>query len=237
MAAVTVERIAQVHADVADAVARTSEHSTLSGPEKDRRLAEACTQVCGLLRDWLASDSWSRMRPRASLRVADAVPGREDYARFLDEMLADALTRAAQAAGVASPATALVFGARAAVERTGGLHLRWTQRELFSTADSRVRELRAETCMLAGDLGTPVAAGPAGEAKRRRARTTLKTALGVLPTLVLAMAGASPAQMGENLSAWGHDAVRVVTTYLIAEQAQPHVVIEPPQLSGPELSL
>jgi hypothetical protein len=29
----------------------------------------------------------------------------------------------------------------------------------------------------------------------------------------------------------------VVTTYLIAEQAQPHVLIEPPQLSGPELSL
>jgi hypothetical protein len=38
------------------------------------------------------------------------------------------------------------------------------------------------------------------------------------------------------MSAWGHDAVRVVATYVIAEQAQPHVAIEPPELSRPELS-
>jgi len=237
MAALTPERIAKVHADVADILARTSEASTLPAHEQDQLLAEACRGVCGLLRDWLASDDWTGMRPRASARVADAVPRREDYASFLDQMLADAMARACQAAGAASLAAALVAEARAAVERTAGRHLSWTQRELFSTADSRVRELRAETCKLAGDLSTPVATGPAGEARRRRAWTALKTAIGVLPALVLAMAGASPVQMEANLSAWGHGAVRVVTTYLIAEQAQPHVLIEPPQLSGPELSL
>jgi hypothetical protein len=237
MAALTPERIAKVHAEVGDVVARTSESSPLAAHEKDRLLAEACRTVCDLLRDWLASDDWTGMRPRASARVADAVPRREDYASFLDQMLADAMARAGRAAGAVSLAAALVAEARAAVERTAGRHLGWTQRELFATADSRVRELRAETCKLAGDLGTAVAPGPAGEARRRRAWTALKTAIGVLPALVLAMAGASPAQMEANLSAWGHDAVRVVTTYVIAEQAQPHVLIEPPQLSGPELSL
>jgi hypothetical protein len=237
MAALSPERIAKVHADVASVVARTAESGMLPAHEKDRLLAEACRKVCDLLRDWLASEDWARMRPRASSRVADVVSRREDYASFLDQMLADAMAQACRVTGAASLAAALVAEARAAVERTAGRHLSWTQRELFSTADSRVRELRAETCKLAGDLSTAAATGPAGEARRRRAWTALKTAIGVLPALVLAMAGASPAQMEANLSAWGHDAVRVVTTYVIAEQAQPHVLIEPPQLSGPELSL
>ena len=43
--------------------------------------------------------------------------------------------------------------------------------------------------------------------------------------------------MQANLAAWGHDAVRIVTIYLIAEQAQPDMLIEPPELHGPELSL
>jgi len=187
------------------------------------------------------------MRPRPEVRVADAVARREDYARFLDRALEDVMTRASRAAGVPSLAGSLVAEARAALERAAGRHLWWTQRELFGSAESRVRELRAEICKLAGDLGRAAAAQPTREASRRRARAALKTIVGVVPALVLAMAGAGPAQMEANPSAWGHDAVRVVTTYLIAElaapeieletQIEPEAEIESPELSGPELSL
>lgn len=150
-------------------------------------------------------------------------------------MLADALARAGQAAGGTAEAAELVGKARVSVERTAGRYRSWMQRELFSEADSRVRELRAEVCQLARDLGTAV--GAPGEARRKRARKTLTTVIRVLPMLILAIGGVSPSQLEANLSAWGHDAVRVITTYLVAEQAQPEVLIEPPELSGPELSL
>jgi hypothetical protein len=237
MEAVTTERIAQVHADIADAVARTSEHSTLPDGKQDELLADACGKTCALLRDWVASEDWRRMRPKASARVADAVPARADYARFLDQMLADALARADRSAAGTSLAAALVYEARAAVERTAKRHLTWTQRALYTEADNRMRDLRAEVCRLAGDLSTAVAAGPAANARRKLAWTVLKKAIGVLPALILTLGAVSPPQMEANLSAWTHDAVQVVTTYLIAEQAQPQLLIEPPQLSGPELSL
>jgi hypothetical protein len=196
-------------------------------------------------------EDWSGLRPRISARVADALPRREDYAGFLDQWLADALTPACQVAGTISPAVSLVTEARVAVERTAGRHLMWKQRDLFDTADRRVRELRAETCQLAGDLRSTVMAGSAADARRRRARTALKKGIGMLPALVLAIGVVSQAQMETNLAAWGHDAVRVVTVYLIAEQAQPDMLIEPPwlearieppeldgpELDGPELSL
>jgi hypothetical protein len=246
MAAVTTQRLAAVYAGVTDVLARTSESSLLPGAEQDRLLAAACAQVCDLLKDWLTSEDWRRMRPSPAARVADAVARREDYARFLDQALEDVMTRASRAAAVPSLAAWLVAEARAALERVAGRHLWWTQRELFGSAESRMRELRAETCKLAGDLGRAATAQPTGEAGRRRARTALKTVVGVVPALVLAMAGASPPQMEANLLAWGHDAVRVVTTYLIAELADPKIEleaqiereaqIEPPELSGPELS-
>ena len=240
-----------MHTYVADVVARTSEHSALPGREQDRLLAQACAEVCDLLGDGLASEDWSGLRPRISARVADALPRREDYAGFLDQWLADALTRACQVVGTISPAVSLVTEARDAVERTAGRHVMWKQRDLFDTADRRVRELRAETCQLAGDLRSTVMAGSAVDARQRRARTALKKGIGMLPALVLAIGGVSPAQMEANLAAWGHEAVRVVTVYLIAEQAQPDMLIEPPwlearigppeldgpELDGPELSL
>jgi hypothetical protein len=235
VAVVTPERIAQVHADVTDVVVRMSEGSILPAPEQNRMLAQACTEVCGLLRDWLANDDWARMRPRASARVADTVPGRQDYARFLDQMLADALTRASQAAGAPSLAESLVDEARAAVERISRRRFLWTQQELFDAADSRVRKLRTEVCKLAFDLGDEAAEDRTREDRRLRARKVLQRTLGLLPALTLAMASVSPPQMEANLSAWGHDAVRVVTIYLIAEQAEPDALIEPPQLSGPEI--
>ena len=247
MEAVTPQRLAAVYAGVADVLARTSESSPLPGAEQDRLLAAACAEVCDLLKDWLTGEDWRRMRPRPAARVADAVARREDYARFLDRALEDVMTRASRAAAVPSLAASLVAEARAALERTAGRHLWWTQRELFGSAESRVRELRAETCKLAGDLGRAAVAQPTRKADRRRARAALKTVIGVVPVLVLAMAEAGPAQMEANLSAWGHDAVRVVTIYLIAELAAPEIEleaqiereaqIEPPELSGPELSL
>jgi len=239
----TPEEIARVHVRVAEAVTRTANESTLPAAEQDELLADACSEVCALLVNWLASPSWAQLRPKPSAQVA--VIEREEYVAFLDEMLADALSRV----GLAWHAAAsLVNDARVAIERTAGRHLPSAQRDLYRDADERLRDLRGEVCTLAVALRAAVSedAKSTGEAtcsddktsaRRQRARTILKRALLVLPPLIFAMLGASPAQMDANLSAWGHDAVRVVATCLIAEQVQPHVLIEPPQPSGPGLSL
>ena len=77
MAAVTPQRLTAVYAGVNDVLARTSESSPLPGAEQDRLLADACAEVCDLLKDWLTSEDWRRMRPRPEVRVADAIARRE----------------------------------------------------------------------------------------------------------------------------------------------------------------
>ncbi|MGH7486890.1 MAG: hypothetical protein ACREMY_15005 [bacterium] len=76
MAAVTPQRLTAVYAGVADFLARTSESSPLPGAEQDRLLAAACDEVCDLLKDWLTSEDWHKVRPRPAARVADAVAQR-----------------------------------------------------------------------------------------------------------------------------------------------------------------
>jgi hypothetical protein len=167
------------------------------------------------------------------VRAADVVTAREDFTSFLDETLADAVARAGLAGEVAA---GLVDAAREALTKMTGLHFRQSLLELFGEADFRLRDLRDEVCVLAADLRTEIFQTTAKTARRRRAWAALKRTLTVLPTLTLALAGASPAQMHADLSAWAHDAVRVVSILLIAEQAQPHLEIEPPEISGPEIS-
>lgn len=234
MAAVTRERIILVRTHVAEAVLRTSEDSVLPGAEQDRLLVQACGESCELLRDWLTGPGWAGMHPGASarMRAADVVAAREDFTSFLDETLADAVTRAGLAGEVASK---LVDAAREAITKMTGLHFRLSQLELFDEADFRLRDLRDEVCALTADLRTDISLTAAKAARRRRAWAALKRTLAVLPTLTLALGGASPAQMHADLSAWAHDAVRVVSTYLIAEQVQPHLQIEPPEISGPKI--
>lgn len=234
MAAVTRERIILVRTHVAEAVVRTSEDSVLPGAEQDQLLAQSCDESCELLRDWLTGPGWAGMHPGASARAraADVIAAREDFASFIDETLADAVTRAGLAGEVA---VELVDAAREAVAKMTGLHFRRSQLELFDEADFRLRDLCDEVCALAADLRTDISLATAKAARRRRAWAVLKRTLAVLPTLTLALAGASPAQMHADLSAWADDAVRVVSTYLVAEQAQPHLEIQPPEISGPEI--
>jgi hypothetical protein len=40
--------------------------------------------------------------------------------------------------------------------------------------------------------------------------------------------------MEQNLTAWEHDAARVIATYLLAQQSHPAPVIAPPQIQIPE---
>jgi hypothetical protein len=257
MAAVTRERITRVQVHVTDAVLKTTERSTLSGPEQDALLAQACAESCDLFTDWLASDYWMQARPRnRTALVAEAMPQGEDYARFLDPLLADMLARGALPTdglpgdglpgdglpgdGLPGDAAELVTSAREAVQRMARRHPRWQQPELFREADSRIRALRADVCALATSLKNNLHQDEqthkrTKEARRSRALAALKRTLAVIPALTLAMAGATPAQMDANLHVWTHDAVRVVGTYLIAQQAQPDVEIGPPGLSGPQL--
>jgi hypothetical protein len=238
----TPEEIARVHVRVAEAVTRTADESTLPAAEQDRLLADACHEACGLLVSWLASLDWKQMRPKPSAQVV--VITREDYLTFLDEGLTDALIRA----GLPWHAAAsLVNDARVAIERTAGHHLPSAQRDLYRDADERLRDLRGEVCTLAVALKAAVSedAKSAGEGKsddrasalRRSARAALKLLNALLPALIVAMVTVTPGQVETAVSAWGHDAFQVVATCLIAEQVQLHVQIEPPQPSGPGLSL
>lgn len=242
MAAVTRERMTRVLVHVTDAVLQTTERSTLSGPAQDTLLAQACAESCDLFTDWLASEHWKQARPgNRTARVAAALPQGEDYARVLDPMLADMLVRGALPTDdMAANAAGLVVSAREAVQRMAQKHPRWLQPELYHEADSRVRALKADVCALASSLKSNLgqdedAHKRTKEARRRRARTALKSTFAVIPALVLTMLSATPAQMDASVHAWSRDAALVVSTYLIAHQAQPDVEIGPPGLSGPEL--
>lgn len=243
MAAVTRTRITRVLGDVTDAVLQTTERSTLSGPEQDALLVKACAESCDLFTDWLASDDWAQQRSRKpTARVAEALPQGEDYAHFLDPLLVDMLGRGELPTDdMSANVPELVTSAREAVQRMAQKHPRWKQSELFREADSRVRALRGVVCALATSLKRNMhqdehAHKRTKEARRRRAWTALKRTLAVIPTLTLTMAGMAPPQIDANLHVWAHDAAQVVSTYLIAHQAQPDVGIGPPGLSGPKLS-
>jgi hypothetical protein len=237
MAAVTRTRITRVLEDVTDAVLQTTERSTLSGPEQDALLAKACAESCDLFTDWLASDDWARQRSRKpTARVADALPQGEDYAHFLDPLLVDMLVRGGLPTDdMSANAPDLATSARKAVQRMAQKHPRWKQSELFHEADSRVRALRGVVCALATSLKSNMQQDAAKEARRRRAWIALKRTLAVLPALSL-MASLTPPQIDANLHVWAHDGAQVVSTYLIAHQAQPDLEIGPPGLSGPKLS-
>lgn len=231
MAAVTRERIELVHRDVTGAMVRTGAGTTLAAADQSRLLAQACAEVCELLTDWLASPHWTQW-PRDGSTLVGAALDRQDYVRFLDQTLADVAGRAGLTRDTAK---CLVDNARDAVASRASRRPPWRQHDLFEEADLRVQALRTEVCALA-----PVLAAPeGGPAQQRRARSLLRRALLVLPTIMLAMAATSPAQMQTNLGAWAHDTGRVVVTYLIGDQAhtRPHIVIDPhpPELAGPEI--
>ncbi len=227
MGSVTRERIVLVHQHVTDALVRTSEGSALHPADQDLVLEQACTETCDLLTDWLASGEWGQLRQRSLRRVEDAF---HDAAGFLGRPLAELLAQVNTEIDVVA-AEQLISKAHDAVRAAARKFPRWRQAELFAEAESRLGELRREVCRLATELRT----SPVTPAARGRTRKLLLRAAAVIPTLALAMAATSPAQMQQNLSAWEHDAARVVATYLMAQQAHPDLVVAPSQFQAPEI--
>lgn len=232
MASVTVERIATVHGHIVEALVHTSERTTYSELEQDRLLAQSCAETCDLLQDWLASSWWEQLRPSADGPIGDVVPDLEHFQEFLDPMLTDALAQASRH-GVSVPASH-VDEARAALQATARRHRRMKRRQLFQLANERINALRQEVCALADHLRTSTKDTAMRDAVRRRARTALTKASGLLVALVLAMGGAGPHQMTQNLSDWGHEVTKLVMVHDIAHHAQPSLRIVPPR-AGPRI--
>jgi hypothetical protein len=189
-------------------------------------LGQACAETCDLLTDWLVSDGWGRLRQRSLRRVEDAF---YNAAEFLDEPLAELLTQVNEQMDIAT-AEQMIRQAHQAVRTVARRCPHWRQAELFAEAESRLGDLRGEICALTAELRI----SPATPVARDRVRTLLRRAVAVIPTLALAMAGASPAQMRQDFKVWEHDASRVIATYLLAQQSHPAPVIAPPQLQIPE---
>lgn len=228
MGSVTVERVAAVHAHIVDAVLQTSSHSSVPEQEQDRLLSQSCAEACDLIQDWLASTWWERMRPAGDGPVGDLLPDQGHFERFLDPVFQNALAEAGRRGMSVSPS--IVDEARVALAATARRHRRMRRQQLFSVAHRRLQTLQQEVCALAQHLS-----GRVGDAAtRRRARAALAKVSGLLLSLTIAMAGAGPHQMTQNLSQWEHEAVKVIMVHHIGDSAQPNVRISPPR-TGPRL--
>jgi len=229
MAAVTIERIAAVHAHITETVIKTAEHSTLSTEEQASLLAQSCTEACDLLTDWLADEPWwAGQRPRDGT-IADSVPDQQDYVRLLDPMFRDAFATARKH-GIAIP-DSYFEDARKRVADTARRHRKMQSPQLFESARQRVGMLRDEICKLAGELRT-------SPTRRQRAVRLLRNVRQALVTIavpiVLAMVAASPHQMSADVTAWRHDVATVMVIHEVAYNAQPSLQIAPPQ-PGPRI--
>jgi hypothetical protein len=235
-----------VRRHINDALARTSESSTLSDDAQDAELAQASAEACDLLTRWLGSFEWEQLRPSGSAPISDAIPEWERIRPFLDP-LGEALTRITQrqkntrGARDASDPAAYIDEALREVGRTARRYRRYDRGQLFTEAGNRTETLRKEVCGLAADFRTSAKnAETAKEAeakragRRRKVRAVLGTIAGLLLTLSLALASASPQDMKQNIPEWGHEAVKVLMIHDIAQTAQPGVHIAPPRL-GPRV--
>jgi hypothetical protein len=240
MAALTIERIALVQADITEAVVKTSESSTLSAHEQDNLLAQGCAEACDLLRDLLDAPWWDPQRSSHDGLVTDVVPAPEEFTKFLGPMFTEALIQAGRHGMHIEPAD--VAEARAKLAATTRRHPRMKRKDLFAEAKHRVTGLQAEVCALAEHLKRTAhgdsTLSAADAAKRRRARTVLGRVGKLLGPIALALAGAmlgvGPQQMSQSVSAWSHEATRVIMVHYIADRAQPNMRISPPRV-GPRL--
>lgn len=237
MTSVTIDRIARVQTDVAEAVTKTTASSTLSEQEQNELLAQGCAEACDLLKDWLADSWWDRRSSDVPLK--EYVPTQKEFEKFLGPELKASLTRASQGGGVRiseSRVNSLVEEARQKVADTVRRFPRMRSTQLLSQAEERVRLLQEEVCRLASQIGSTAHPAP-GPAWRRRARKALGKLPDVLLAITLAMAGAGPHAAFQNAAAWGQAAVRsveVITVHYLADRAEPGVRVAP---SGPGLQI
>ena len=233
---VTFEMIDVASRRIRDALAQTAPGSVLPEDQQDKLLAQASAEACNVLTQWLDSFQWAALTSAAGALIGDAIPQWARVKPFLDPVR-ETLTRIAarQQNGSEVPdAAAYVDNALAAAERTARRYRRRKNTELFTLAANRIDSLRAEVCRLATEW---TANPPSGERRaewHKRTRWVLRKVPGLLLTLSVAMASASPAEMAHNIPAWGHDAVQVLFVHNIAAAAQPGDPIVLPRL-GPHV--
>ena len=247
MASVTIDRIDGVRRDIADAVNRTAPGSTLPEPEQERLLAQACTETCQILTDWVGSPQWEDLRPERDGVLREALQDQEQLGALLGPLFGDAIERTLS--GGDDGRAERLNAARAEAERAvrGALassrrYPRLRCQQLVETAVDRVGKLRGEICALAEELagarqeaGQSAASAGRRAGQLRKARSALVKAGGFLLTLSvsLTMSVAGPGQVIHDLSAWT-DQVKVVMVHDLAAQAQPGIRVAPPA-SGPRL--
>jgi hypothetical protein len=238
--------IEAVQDHIYDALARTTEHSILTDEQQDRLLAQASIESCDLLSAWLNGPDWDGLRPSVKGTVADTIPDWERMRPFLDP-LRDTLIRFSQRQNDMPAAHAIgdpdeyIDRIIKDAESTGRRHRRFDRQQLFDTATERLGFLRTTICGLAGEL-TDDLETRANDAESKRKRTdrrkkvlsVLGTIATVLLSVSLAMAGANPHDVRQNIPDWGHDAVSVLVVHHVAASAQPGVRIAPPRL-GPQV--
>jgi hypothetical protein len=245
MTSVTIERIKGVRRDIADAVNQTSPGSTLPNVEQDRLLAQACTETCQLLTDWVDSTLWQALDLGEDAPLAEVFQDQQPLVDLLGDLFGDALERTLDRRGDADGSAQRLTAARTEAERAVQAALESSLRyprmrcgQLLKVAVDRVRNLQQEVCELAGEIsiareqGREAASATAQRADRvRRIRAALIKASGFLLTLTVSVAG--PGQALHNLSAWT-DEVKVVIVHDLAAQAQPTLRITPPS-AGPRI--
>ena len=236
------DMIETVRQHIDDALARTSDSSTLSEDAQDAELAQASAEGCDLLTQWLGSFEWEQLRPAGTAPISDAIPEWERIRPFLDPLV-EAMARFSQRQSKTrdtrngpDPAAHIDELLRNAC-RTARRYKRYNREQLFAEACLRTQALRDEVCRLAAEFTTEKAANSSSAAKaerRRRVRTVLGTISTLLLTVSLALASASPHDMQQNIPQWGHEAVKVLMVFDIAQTAQPGVQVTPPRL-GPRV--
>jgi hypothetical protein len=236
-------RIEAVQRHIYDALTQSSDGSTLPLEEQDRLLAQACVEACDLLARWRDSPEWEALCPAGRAPIAEAIPEWERVRPFLDP-LRETLAAIAQRQRdlpvlreIGDPdhyIDAVLASARKTARKFRG----YERQDLFAEASTRMERLRADVCGLAGefrdDLESQAKTADKRTKWRNRARWVLRKLPSLLLTLSLAMAGASPATMRQNVPEWGHEAVKVLIVHHVAETAQPGVSLAPPRL-GPRL--
>jgi DNA-binding SARP family transcriptional activator len=250
------DMIETVRHHINDALARTSDSSTLSEDAQDAELAQASAEGCDLLTQWLGSFEWEQLRPAGSAPISDAIPEWERIRPFLDPLV-EAMARFSQRQNKTreernspDPAAHIDEVLRAA-SRTARRYKRYDRGQLFVEAGQRTQDLRDEVCGLAAEFKAEQAANftakkkeaetekesKEAEAKKADRRRRVRKVLGTIVTLLtvsLALASASPHDMQQNIPQWGHEAVKVLMVYDIAHTAQPGVQVTPPRL-GPRV--
>ena len=228
--------IEAVQRHIYDALAQTMPgNSTLTEEEQDKLLAQACAEACGLLGDWLSSSYWKESEPSGGKPIADVTADLERVKPFLGT-LRETIERLSKRPGAPTipDASKYVDEMISSTRNTARRHRRLTGEQLYVIARQRLEDLQRQVCDIAAGLRTHVGDAEKRAKRRSFARKILAALPGVLLSVSLAMAGAGPSAVRQNIPEWGHDAVQVLVVHQVAHTAAPTVQIAPPRL-GPHV--